>query len=207
MRIIKSKILHILLLALIASCGQEDGVAPNIVGGGSGSTADGPCTNNCIIYLHEENQDGNIGGIAGADYICNNNPRYPGSGTFKAMLGATSRRACSTPNCSGGASENIDWVLKPNTTYINVSGSTIGTTTASGIFTFPLTNAIDRGTWSRTGLEQNWTNSTANCQDWTSNNGAHSSTRGSTAYNDSRILRAMTVPCSDAFTKTICVQQ
>ena len=70
---------------------------------------------------------------------------YPGSGTYKALItDGTNRVACTSANCAtGGAGENINWVLTPSTEYFRTDGTTeIGVTTSAGIFSFPLSNAI-----------------------------------------------------------------
>ncbi|EKD41383.1 MAG: LenF, partial [uncultured bacterium] len=97
-------------------------------------------------------------GIADADATCMADANKPiGGSTFKAMIAdGVIRRACSSANCvTSGDGENIDWVLQPSTTYKRVDDTTIGTTDANGIFSFPLDNAFtdaafDHGAW--TGL-------------------------------------------------------
>ena len=83
------------------------------------------------IYVTSTAYTGNLGGIAGADAKCNaadaNKPA--GAGTFKALLvdaASTSlRRACTSGNClTGGVGEHIDWVLRPNITYLQRIGET-----------------------------------------------------------------------------------
>lgn len=111
-----------------------------------------------------------IGGISGADSKCNSDAGKPSSGTYKALLAAsTARRACSTASCSGGSSENIDWPLKASRSYYRTNQTTeIGTTTAAGIFEFPLKAPFaTSGTDAWTGLNTNWTTSAATCSEWT----------------------------------------
>lgn len=77
-------------------------------------------------------------GIAGADKLCQNDPKRTSLGiiTAKAMIvDGNTRVACVTDNCTGaGISENIDWVLAPNMAYINEDGLDLGTTNQNGIF-------------------------------------------------------------------------
>ncbi|PKA12234.1 hypothetical protein CH372_10220, partial [Leptospira meyeri] len=105
-------------------------------------------------------------GISGFDNHCNNSANKPsGSHTYKALISdGIKRRACSTANCSGGTSEHIDWVLKPNQQYKRKDGTTIiGTTNANGIFVSSLTNVIDPDMFDGasdhvfTGVNADWT--------------------------------------------------
>ncbi|XDD54390.1 DUF1554 domain-containing protein [Leptospira sp. WS4.C2] len=66
----------------------------------------------------------------------------------------------------------MDWVLKPNKEYRQSNGTTIvGTTTANGIFTFPLTNpfrsTVPNSNMTATGLNGNWTSNANDCSNWT----------------------------------------
>ncbi len=156
---------------------------------------------------------GNLGGISGADSICMSDSNKPVAGTYKAFLvDGTNRRACSTANCSGGVSENIDWVLAPSTTYYQVDGTTpIMTTNSAGIFVFgTLTNSFLNTTddyW--TGLQSNWTPRNTNCTLWTSDSGGVSSSGGTgEATNNQAILGfsgGCDVPGMDTF--LLCVEQ
>ncbi len=148
----------------------SDGGTDSLTGSGTSGSSGGK-----KIFITSSIYDGNIGGIVGVDARCMEDSNYPGSGTYKALLvDGTNRRACSTANCSGGIGENIDWVLKPNTTYYRSDGITkIGTTDASGIFNFNLGNLDNSFSSSGylywTGLMTNWTTNTATCSNWTSN--------------------------------------
>lgn len=98
------------------------------------------------IYVTNSVYNGNLGGVSGADTKCNvadaNKPS--GSGTFKALLvdsgSSLLRRACSTANCAGsgtGVAENIDWVLRPNITYLRGQDSLpVFTANFNGVFDF-----------------------------------------------------------------------
>ncbi|MNK99727.1 hypothetical protein D3C87_1201380 [compost metagenome] len=130
-------------------------------------------------------------GIAGADNLCMQNTNHPGSGTYKAMLAdGVVRIACTTADCSGGVSEHTNWVLAPNTEYRRLDETTvIGTTTASGIFAFPLDNTVvdgstpeANGIW--TGLDLDWTSHATNCLGFESSSGANSAMAG-VSYVDS----------------------
>lgn len=113
-----------------------------------------------------------VDGIAAGDYICNSNSSNPDKEYtyYKAMIAADPdydyRYACKGTNCGGQYS--YDWVLQPNTTYYNSDAESIATTTASGIFTFPLQNPF-----SNTYTKQVWTGLSAifsqddSCTNWT----------------------------------------
>ncbi|HNI28314.1 MAG TPA: DUF1554 domain-containing protein, partial [Leptospiraceae bacterium] len=88
------------------------------------------------------------------------------------------RVACTTNNCSGGVSENKDWVLKASTSYYKSDGTTlVFTTNASGIFAngaikAAVGNSTDE-TWTgiySNGADGGWTNAyVAHCSNWSSN--------------------------------------
>lgn len=119
-------------------------------------------------------------GIAGADAKCNwraGDSAIPATGTYKAMVvDGVNRRACNGINCSpGGITDNIDWVLRSNLTYVRSDSKTpIFTTNYSTIFPFgTATNSIITGlanAW--TGLSTGWQVANSgldlDCSDWTS---------------------------------------
>ena len=84
-----------------------------------------------------------------------------------------SRVACTTSFCGGGAAEDVNWVLAPQTTYVIATGATVGTTTAAGIVAFPLATAPAGGEWFN-GFNPDWTSSGDNCEGWTTNGGTGS---------------------------------
>lgn len=76
---------------------------------------------------------GNLGNSTGADAKCMADANYPGSGTFKALIGTSSRQ----PGLS-------DWVLEPNTAYYLRDNVTfVGSTDGSEWFNSPLSVAIN----------------------------------------------------------------
>jgi hypothetical protein len=161
------------------------------------------------IFVTASAFNGNLGGASGADAKCMADGNYPGSGTFKAMLRDGTRRACSSANCTtSGLAENVDWVLKPVTTYINSSAAVIFTTNTSAIFVFgTITNTISTPVNTWTGLWVDWTNGgVGNCNNWsgTAGNGDY----GRTAFSDGHILGwvAQNVTCV-APNYLYCVEQ
>ena len=164
----------------------------------------------CKMFVTNSNATLNAG-ISGLDSQCSSDANKPsGGGTYKAMVAdGTNRIACTTANCGGGTGEHTDWVLKPNKEYRRADGTTvIGTTTANGVFSFPLTAAIQTtivGTNSTaTGLNTNWTSSANDCANYTTtgaitSNGPHDDT-------SSNLLSVGTASCGNTM-KIICVEQ
>jgi hypothetical protein len=161
-----------------------------------------------------ENSNGNLGGVSGADAICNQDENKPECdvATYKALLVDDDNRvACTTANCSGGSSEHTDWVLAPNTQYHNILGGVVGTTNANGIFDFPLENKIDLSNdyiW--TGMQGNWTpdSADANCLKWTSADNGISGRVGIRQELDDALLDDSTNTCDDTSAiALLCVEQ
>lgn len=153
--------------------------------------------------------NGNLGGASGADTKCMTDASKPNSSTYKAMIAdGSTRRACTTANCSGGISENLGWVLLPNQVYVRSDGvTTIATTNSAAIFTFPLTNAIQAsGTNIWTGLAVDFTNNgPGTCTGWTTTAGNGSSgTSGAT--NNTSINAVASQPCGGSIS-LYCVEQ
>lgn len=126
-----------------------------------------------FIFVTNTTQ-GNLGGIAGADSICNADSNKPiNSGTYKAFIVLPGVRVASvTPNAGDG---QIDWVLRPNQLYVRPTGEPIMTTNSAGIFTaFPLTNSVyttGDPIWTGFPSTSDWTAS-GGCTSWTSNSNA-----------------------------------
>ncbi len=172
------------------------------------------CEDKKIIFVtaatHNGDFDSGSGGAAGADAFCMGDANYPGSGTFKALIveGGLGRTACSTADCSGGSSEHIDWIISANTTYYQDDETTeIGTTTSSGIFEFPVTNAFTTSIeeiW--TGLLGDWTTDLTTCVGWTDGTGLEIGTYGDTTSNTANTISFTQSGCNDT-KKIACVEQ
>ena len=114
---------------------------------GTGSTA------NCekhqidvphIVFITEPRYNGNLGGVSGADSICQSDAYVAGSHippghTFKALLVSSARYPCSSKN--GGVSGQCggefanDWPLKPGTPYYYPDGQYLfNTVNENGVF-------------------------------------------------------------------------
>ncbi|PJZ81259.1 DUF1554 domain-containing protein [Leptospira meyeri] len=70
----------------------------------------------CKIFVTNSITPYNAGITGFASHCTSSSYKPSGGGTYKAMASdGTTRRACSTANCSSGTSEQINWVLKTNT--------------------------------------------------------------------------------------------
>jgi hypothetical protein len=177
------------------------------------TTTAAACTT-CKMFVTTSTYTGaTIGGITGADAKCASDASKPATGTYKAFLvDDTNRIACTTANCSGGASENKNWVMKASTPYTRVDGTAIGTTTAAGIFPAFITNPI-----STTGdvLFGNIRTGMAFAKDWTSRVNGHctnytvstgTSTDGDASSGTTNYLYVNGGACSGA-KSLLCVEQ
>ncbi len=183
------------------------------VAAGTGTAASTPCST-CRIFLATNSDNyhaANFGGASSADSKCNSDPAKPSAstGSYKAILADTTRQACSTANCSGGATENSNWVLKPNQAYVRSDGTTaIGTTTAAGIFSFPLSATIfATGGFYWTGLQNDWrTDSSNNCSNWATTSGASNGAVGTASSTSNTAIRNSTPACSGT-QSLLCAEQ
>lgn len=151
------------------------------------------------------------GGISGADAICASaGPNY------KALvIDGTVRRACTSVNCAtGGITENIDWILRPNATYLRADNVTpIQTANFNSVLPFPLLNSISGAAATRywTGFNIDWTGA-ANCSSGTSWNTTASGTNGIYGLSDqigTGTLYNFSPPnngCNNSY-NLVCVQQ
>ena len=196
------------LIPVLSSCGSPLNfpAATTTAGVPVATATPGPASKKLFI---EFTHTGSLGGIAGADNLCNTSANRPDTAkTYKALIVGGGRTACTTANCSGGVGEHTDWVLTPSTYYSRGGdgmgapggdGAIIGQTDANGLFTFPLTNKMDKdgvgmgGGQSQviwTGLNADWTTAANTCTGWTSANAAQYGAAGasrdltSAAIND-----------------------
>lgn len=91
-----------------------------------------------LASLSPIGHNGNYGGIAGMDTICNNDTMKPvellGKGTYKAMAVDQSITIPSTPATRRATPNPLNWVLRPNTTYKRIDGAILFTTDANSLF-------------------------------------------------------------------------
>lgn len=159
-----SKVISLVILLVSALSCSQNGEAPSL---------EGPKCATCRIFVSSTSYTGaGIGGIQGADAKCASDAAKPSDGVFKALLvDGSTRRACTTSNCSAGTSGQIDWVIHPNTIYTRLDGTTITTSNASGLLSFNLTTSISGsflGVW--TGLSTDW-QTASHCGGWASTSG------------------------------------
>jgi hypothetical protein len=174
------------------------------------------------VFVSSATHNGNFAtgysnGILGADAFCNSDSNKTDNVTFKAMMvdSGGNRRACSTQNCGGGVSENINWVLKPSSTYVRASDNqSIFSTNTSGIFVFgTLTNSFGTGLSYWTGFSSGGSNewvasATNNCSNWGSSSSGGSARVGdgsSTSYT-SLVNVGLTLTCNN-LGRVVCVEQ
>jgi len=151
----------------------------------------------------------NLGGISGADAVCNSDGNKPGAaiGTFKALIvdpQNNMRRASVTGNVGDG---QIDWVLQANKQYRRSDGVTVvATSNAVRLFTFALASSFVTGAgghWS--GLTATWTNDAAHCTGWT-NTGGTGRDGADNAPTSAAIFNNATM-CNTAGPTLICIEQ
>lgn len=168
---------------------------------------------NKVIWVTNATVDGRFGSTAGGDARCSDttDTNHPNNGgSYKALIvDGSSRIACTTANCGGGASEHTDWVLAASTPYVRSNGSTaIGTTNSVGIFASDFTNAISTTagfTW--TGLTNNWTSSSDDCENWSSSGIGASGRRGDTDTTAIAAVIASEVDLCSGSYRIFCVEQ
>lgn len=172
----------------------------------------------CKMFVTATTYNANLGGITGADNKCASDANKPSPGTYKALLvDDVNRRACTSVNCnSGGVTEHIDWVLAPNSSYVqSTSTSTIiFISDPNGVLNNNLTNLISvaaAAIW--TGIKNNpswdWqTDTTHTCSSWVDSVSASCGTYGVTSWTDSRSI-AITSAFSNGGTlnNLLCVEQ
>jgi hypothetical protein len=162
-------------------------------------------------YIISSTVTGNVT-TATADTTCNSNGLKPNSGTYKAVLVSSTRRACSTSYCSSGVSENLDWVFKALSSYFRSDGITlIGKTNTSGIFSnennfTTFSNSFSSSSFNYwTGMNFDFTNNSNNCLNWTSNSGANNGIIGYSLSNDTA-LSSNSFACNTS-NYLLCVEQ
>lgn len=164
-------------------------------------------------------------GPAGADLKCNADTNKPATGTYKAMItDEVNRAACSTSNCIGGASENIDWVFQSGRIYIRATDSAaLLTANTEGIVTAPAANMLSHsfatGTtryfWTGFAQSSYWDTATAQttntCNAWTNGGITATTTEGgrvgasdNTSY---AAIRSGDGQSCDATYYLLCVEQ
>lgn len=199
----------------------QDGDATTGGASGGSSGGSGSSANFGIIFVSSKGFNGGGGsvssgtpapgsGISMFDDVCAQDATDKNlSGTFKALVtDGSSRRACSTSNCSGGAGERLDWPLATRMEYRREDKTTIiGKTDKTGRLNFPLTNAFSATAetiW--TGIGSGWL-ADQHCLGWTSDAFGNSARTGlANSTGSAAINGGPTANCSMNDYKFLCVQ-
>lgn len=164
-----------------------------------------------IIFVTATSVTGGMSGISGADSKCNTDSNKPNSSNYKAMVvDGMIRVACITPNCSGGLTEQSNWVLKPNQMYQRSDGTVIATTNADGIFDFStaLVNSISATSniaW--TGMSNDWVADSDNCNKWMNGTGIESGRNGQSNSTSNTAISYTLMSCNSMSVLLYCVEQ
>ncbi len=169
------------------------------------------------FFISSAQYDGDLGGTTGADSKCNSDSNKPGDGsTYKAFIGTVGRYACGTTSNCTNPSENSDWVLKSNKSYVRATDNvSLFTTNAAGIFLSAgtMSNSFESGAqkayWAGFSSVGIWNYSTTNCSDWTNNSSGSQGRLGlsdSTGYFNA-VRDNTTSPNCDTKQYLLCVEQ
>jgi|GEM_PF-1288804 len=162
----------------------------------------------CYVFVSTGTANGLIGAV-GSDSICNGDGSRPVlSSKYRAVIhDGTVRRACTTANCGGGASENINWAFHPSTLYQLSGGSDVFTTNSAGIFVYGTqTTAFNSGSnFYATGLDADWTSS-LNCSNWLTSNSLMSYRIGDPAATGTAAISYTNDMCNIA-RRRLCAEQ
>lgn len=158
----------------------------NVFGGGG----------NKKIFITAGTFNGNLGGAAGADTICNGDGNKPNGSNYKALIVQTGTRDTVT-----------DWPLLANTSYDRAAGGLIGMTDGAKTFPFPLNGGgFGTGTvW--TGMTTTWNIDASNqCINWTYSLAGGNGTVGDAIQLNGASISNGTNACNSV-NRLICVEQ
>jgi hypothetical protein len=170
------------------------------------------------IFVTDGSFTGNLGGVSGADLLCQGDANHPGAGSFKALLAdGVNRRACVMGNENCQPADHLDWVMAPNVTYVRRDGTTvIGQANAAGIIPFndgaQLANSIGTSdVQAFTGLSSDWSlysgcGGTCNCTGFTSADGSDLGPVGVASMVNQNAIGDTAISCS-ASAHLYCVEQ
>ncbi len=162
-----------------------------------------------------------------ADDLCNDEKHVkdggqrPTTGTYKALVSQnkgldpkSSRIATTTPNCDPKCTDRMNWVLAPNTLYVQADGDFILQTDGNAIFRYsncgkPSCNSargwIDSPKLAWTGLKSGWTPA-SDCDAWTQSSSSVKGAISSPSATDSTAIFKDTFTCNEKF-HLICIEQ
>ncbi len=161
----------------------------------------------CLVFKSTTGTAGSIGGITGADSLCNASGNRPNTSSYKGLIvdEVPNRRASLSAN-AGDA--QVDWVLIADQDYYRPDGTFLFRTGANRLFTFPLPaylSILAGSVW--TGLNTNWTTfATLTCTSWTLTTGNGRMGTPSTNLTTSSIS-AGSGACNIGGYSVLCIEQ
>ncbi len=192
--------------------GDDSKTAPGVCGCGvpeGTEDVDGDGVVECVtrqLFLAAV-PNGNLGGAAGADAVCNASPSRPSSatGAFKAMIGNNERAPCvpGTPDCN--------WVFEPGVRYVRAyDGANVAVANASALLPFPLLNSF-HPTWageiySGFSIENGSWTVADNCFEWRFGQSSQVGLVGIALRTSEKAVNEYPQFCSSAAT-ILCVEQ
>lgn len=136
---------------------------------------------NFRIFTTAPAYTGNLGGVAGADNICNNDPLQPDINAYYAAMLVDASQRIATTNGTNSTGQ-LNWVLTAGASYTRASdGASLGTADGNAFLALgsvPANGILGGLGTAYTGMAANWTTNAGNtCSDWTT-------TAGNGAYGD-----------------------
>ncbi len=168
--------------------------------------ADGTC-GACRVFVTSTTHNGNLGGLVGADAICQNLATAAGlPGSYRAWLSdstdsPSTRFRCTAATCSAQGYQRVDGV----TVATNWDTLTDGTLDAAISVTEQNTSTDIANTWTHTRPDGTVESSDYHCNHWTANQ-SNVGDQGVDVFSDSRWTHYVPGPC-DIGAHLYCFQQ
>lgn len=175
-------------------------------GSGSFCIANG-CVRARRIFVTSSAHNGNLGGLAGADAICQTRATTAGlSGTFRAWLSDTTTSLASRINQYAGPYYRVDTGEQPGVYMLASDWNDL----ASGLNVFAIATdengaSSGSGTFAWTGTSTAGSIVTPNCQNWTSSAAQESGRRGWTSAADTQWSSHSESSC-DTLHRLYCIE-
>jgi len=145
--------------------------------------------------------NGNLGGIGGADTKC----RDAGGTSYRALLVDGHYRVSTT--LAGTTNGRYDWVLRPNTRYVDAAGQDVFSTDGNSFIEFPMTESLSPSAvlgW--TGMADDFTAmADRHCGYWFSALPTSSGRTGQLVHVGTTAISTTSVDC-DTARKLVCVE-
>jgi hypothetical protein len=171
--------------------------------------------NDKLTFVTTSTLNGNLGGITGADSLCNSDANKPviSPSIYKAFLvDSTGNRRASTNVDATGANPGtqVDWVLAANTTYFRANQTTpLFTTNSQKLFNLSsgVLNSFDPlGNSYWTGIKNDWTTNFT-CLNWVNSTMGQQGDRGDgSATNSDAVSFPGPLACNSTL-RVFCIQQ